>query len=108
RRQPLVRKLRIARVAAHQNARPRRRVKGHRRAVAQRVDSFGRAVKAVLVVLILALGDAKRQGQARFRTQLRGAHRSATSLGRVPISKKSTTHWGSPLKMKPRDPSAIE
>ena len=35
------------------------------------------------------------------------AYRSATSLGRVPISKKSTTHWGSPLKMKPRDPSSI-
>ena len=107
-RQPLARELRIAGVAAHQNPRPRRRVEGHRSTVAQRVDAIGRAAKAVLVVLILALGDAERQGQARFRTQLRGAaHRSATSLGRVPISKKSTTHCGSPLKMKPRDPSLI-
>jgi len=68
RRQPLVRELRIARVAAHQDACPRRRIERHRRAVAQRIDALGRAVKAVLVVLILALGDAERQGQARFRT----------------------------------------
>ena len=34
-------------------------------------------------------------------------HRSATNLGRVPISKKSTINFGSALKIKPRDPSEI-
>src|SRR6266446_8256956 len=91
---------------AHQNARPRRGVEGHRCAVAQRIDAFGRSVEAVLVAAIFGFRDAERQRQARFLPQLRSAHRSATSLGRVPISKKSTMHWGSPLKMKPRDPSA--
>src|SRR5262249_32542951 len=64
-------------------------------------------MEAILVSLVFEnLRNAESQWQTRLWLWVT-SHRSATSLGRVPISKKSTMHCGSPLKMKPREPSAI-
>src|SRR5262249_5633491 len=88
------------------NARPRGRVEGHRGAVAQRIHTPAGATEAVLVAsLSQNFWNAERQGQTSTRLRV-SDQRSATTLGRVPISKKSTITWGSPLKMNPREPSA--
>src|SRR5262249_44662166 len=98
--EPCAGEFRVACIASHQDARPGRRVKRYRGAVGKRIHTFARAVEAVLVPLVL---ENLRNGESQWQAQLWlriGFHRSATSLGRVPISKKSTMHCGSPLKMK--------
>ena len=61
---------------------------------------FGLALIEALYLSIFLYGDAE--------VCVTVSQRSATNLGRVPISKKSTMHFGSPLKMRPREPSEIE